>query len=148
MESALAVFRPGVAKVHWPLCEVDGDGTPTGAVVPRRPLQEGDLLAALIADGPDAYLSPPTSANAWARDFLASVLPMSEAAFRQHADMYLATLAPVFGQIRAVPVPLGYRVQLTWRDLVTMSLFTKRDRLRVASTHTAWPNTKCRKAFH
>jgi glycosyltransferase involved in cell wall biosynthesis len=108
VESALAVFRPGVAKVHWPLYEVDGDGTPTGAVVPRRPLQEGDLLAALIADGPDAYLSPPTSGNAWARDFLASVLPMSEAAFRQHADMYLATLAPVFGQIRAVPVPLGY----------------------------------------
>jgi hypothetical protein len=109
VERALRCFdAPDVAKVHWPLLEVDGSGAPTGGVVPPQSLAEGDLRDAVLRHGPDAYLSPPTSGNAWARAFLRTVLPMPEPEFRQHADVYLTTLAAVFGRVRRVAEPLGY----------------------------------------
>ena len=100
-----------VAKVHWPLLEINEDGTATGNVVPRRDLPEGDFRAATLSHGPDAYLSPPTSGNAWSRAFLERVLPMPEPEYRQHADAYLTTLAPHFGTIRRLATPQAkYRV--------------------------------------
>jgi hypothetical protein len=65
----------------------------------------------MVRSGPDAYLSPPTSANAWSRTFLQTALPMPAAQFRQHADVYLATLAGAFGPVRLLPDVLSrYRV--------------------------------------
>jgi hypothetical protein len=109
--AAREALTPGTAKVHWPLEQIDRDGRRTSTLVPGRPLEHGDLLPALIAEGPDAYLSPPTSGNAWARHLLEHVLPMPQPEFRQHADMFLATLAPVYGRIGAIAEPLAqYRV--------------------------------------
>jgi glycosyltransferase involved in cell wall biosynthesis len=103
--------HPGVVKAHWPLREVDATGRPTGAVVPRQPLSEGDFRAATIASGPDSYLSPPTTGNAWSRRFLAEVLPLPEPDYRQHADAYLCTLAPLYGRVRLIAEPQGlYRI--------------------------------------
>jgi glycosyltransferase involved in cell wall biosynthesis len=100
-----------VAKVHWPLTVIDADGVPLARRVPAGELSEGDFLDALVERGPNAYLSPPTSGNAWRRSFLQSVLPMPEAEFRQHADIYLCTLAPIFGTVKLVEQPLSlYRV--------------------------------------
>jgi glycosyltransferase involved in cell wall biosynthesis len=100
-----------VAKVHWPLFETNENGAATGNVVPRRDLPEGDFRDATLAHGPDAYLSPPTSGNAWSRAFLERVLPMPEADYRQHADAYLTTLAPLFGAVRCLAAPQAkYRV--------------------------------------
>jgi hypothetical protein len=113
VESALAGWaaRPDAAKVHWPLWEVDARGARTGGVVPQLPLRAGDFRDAVLADGPDAYLSPPTSGNAWRRAFLDTVLPMPEPEFRQHADVYLATLAAVAGPVGLVETPQAlYRV--------------------------------------
>jgi glycosyltransferase involved in cell wall biosynthesis len=113
VESALAAWtgRPDASKVHWPLWEVDGRGARTGGVVPQLPLRAGDFRDAVLAGGPDAYLSPPTSGNAWSRAFLDTALPMPEPDFRQHADVYLATLAAVFGPVGLVAEPQGlYRV--------------------------------------
>lgn len=115
LERMVREFRPGeTAKVHWPLMEVDGAGDLTGGIVPSAVLQSGDFRQSLLDDGPDVYLSPPTSGNAWSRAFLDKVLPLPEEMFRQHADIYLATLAPLYGQVAAIAEPLGcYRVHGT-----------------------------------
>jgi len=106
-----ALRDPAVAKAHWPLYEVDEQGNKTGAIVPRRDLPEGDFRNATITSGPDCYLSPPTSGNVWSRRFLDAVLPLPESDYRQHADTYLATLAPLFGTVRRIAEPQAhYRI--------------------------------------
>jgi hypothetical protein len=110
-EVVQAFDKGWAAKVHWPLFEVNEDGIATGNVVPRRDLPEGDFRSATLSHGPDAYLSPPTSGNAWSRAFLERVLPMPESEYRQHADAYLVTLAPLVGKVRRVSAPQAkYRV--------------------------------------
>src|SRR5262249_21104397 len=104
-EIARAFERLGCAKVHWPLWQVDEKGARTGGIVPSQALAEGDFREATIVRGPDCYLSPPTSGNAWSRRVLQSILPMPEKAYRQHADSYLATLAPLFGEVRRIATP-------------------------------------------
>lgn len=101
----------GVAKVHWPLAEIDGENRRSGRLIPPPPLPEGDFRLATLAHGPDSYISPPTTGNAWARFFLRQVLPMPAEAFRRHSDTYLYTLAPLYGTVRALQEPQGcYRV--------------------------------------
>jgi glycosyltransferase involved in cell wall biosynthesis len=101
----------GVAKVHWPLDEIDAAGARTGRRVPGAPLGEGDLRAALLAGGPDAYRSPPTSGNAWSRRVLERVMPVPTVGFDRHAEMYLVTVTPVFGEVRTLAEPLScYRL--------------------------------------
>jgi glycosyltransferase involved in cell wall biosynthesis len=102
---------PTVAKVHWPLWEVDRLGTRTGNLTPAQSLSAGDFYEPTLRLGPDAYVSPPTSGNAWSRSFLEQILPAPEAEYRQHADTYLYTLAPLFGTVGAVTEPQTlYRV--------------------------------------
>jgi glycosyltransferase involved in cell wall biosynthesis len=110
-QAAVRATGKPVTKVHWPLRVIDALGRPTRRVVPQRTLEEGDLRERVVRLGPDSYASPPTTGNAWSRRFLENVLPVPEAEFRQHADVYLTTLAPLFGPIAKVAEPLGcYRV--------------------------------------
>jgi hypothetical protein len=100
-----------VTKVHWPLWVTDEEGRRTGEVLPGRPLAEGDLREAVIRDGPDSQQGVPTSGNAWSRELLAKLLPAPEPEYRQGADGYLLTLAPLYGLTRRVEQPQGcYRV--------------------------------------
>jgi glycosyltransferase involved in cell wall biosynthesis len=111
IEKAVGVFlETGAVKVHWPLCIIDENGNKTGKVhCPILP--EGDFRESLMRYGPPRSLSPPTSANAWARSFLETVLPMPEEEFRINADCYLYTLAPAFGQIKRLLDPQSlYRI--------------------------------------
>jgi glycosyltransferase involved in cell wall biosynthesis len=112
VETAVPFFAdPAVVKVHWPLWLTDRDGRRTGEVIPRQPLADGNLREVIIRDGPDSYQGAPTSGNAWSRSFLSRVLPAPEADYRNGADGYLLTLAPLFGVMRAIEEPLGsYRV--------------------------------------
>jgi hypothetical protein len=99
-----------VAKVSWPLRIVDASGKATGETLPplKTPLPEGDLRGVVLQKGPDSYLSSPTSGNAWSRRFLEEVLPCPEEnEYRQGADGYLITVAPLFGEIRAHREPLS-----------------------------------------
>jgi glycosyltransferase involved in cell wall biosynthesis len=108
-EKARRLFgNKDTAKAHWSLWEIDEKGRKTGGVIPHQVLAEGNLLEAVIERGPDAYLSPPTSGNAWSRRFLEAVLPMPEPEFRQHADAYLFALAPLFGLVKTIPEPQAY----------------------------------------
>jgi glycosyltransferase involved in cell wall biosynthesis len=101
----------GVSKVHWPLAEIDGENRRSGRLIPPPPLPEGGFREATLAHGPDSYVSPPTTGNAWARFFLQQVLPMPAEAFRRHSDTFLYTLAPLYGTVRAIQEPQGcYRV--------------------------------------
>jgi glycosyltransferase involved in cell wall biosynthesis len=107
---AVELFRdPEVVKVHWPLWEIDAQGRKTGTVWPFwGELAEGDVRDDVIRGGPLAYVWPPTTGNAWARRFLESVFPIPEADYRTCPDLYLSTLAPLFGSIRRGREPQGF----------------------------------------
>lgn len=104
-----------IAKIHWPLWQVDEEGKNKGKKIPEHSLVEGNLLLQLIELGP-AHCggppeSPPTSGNAWSRKFLERVLPIPETVFKGGIDNYLFVLLPLFGEIKEIAEPLGcYRV--------------------------------------
>jgi hypothetical protein len=84
-------------------------GEPSERLVPCCELPAGDLRDVVLRHGPrsDDYLWPPTSGNAWSRAFLARVLPMPEESYRTCPDLYLCSLAPLYGTIAARREPLG-----------------------------------------
>ena len=109
--TAVSLFSPAVVKVHWPLWEIDRDGARTGIIHPSRTLDAGDLREKSVVEGPLVGGSPPTSGNAWSRTLLQQILPIPEEEFRINADGYLFTLSWIYGEVRAIPEPLGhYRV--------------------------------------
>jgi len=111
MERAVPLFRPNVAKVHWPLWVVDEQGRRTGSTYPEQPLSEGDLHQRVLRYGDEGYVWPVTSGNAWSRDILSRLFPIPEPDYRESAESYLATLAPAFGTVSAIREPLGtYRL--------------------------------------
>jgi glycosyltransferase involved in cell wall biosynthesis len=110
VERASGVFRDSnVANVLWPLIEIDADSRKTGKTFFARPLS-GDLRESVLRHGPLSFDVPPTSGNAWSRQFIDHVFPLpeveGEAKFRGYgADGYLSTLAPLFGQVKQIPEP-------------------------------------------
>ena len=111
VERVLECFRAGSpAKVHWPLWEIEADGTRTLALRPEALLPRGDLLEPTLRLGPRSHTTPPTSGNAWAREALAEMLPMPEREYVICADAYLVALTPLFGEVERVLEP-----QSLWR---------------------------------
>ncbi|MEO5903477.1 MAG: glycosyltransferase [Gemmatimonadaceae bacterium] len=111
VERAVDTFSAEVVKVHWPLLEVDGRGMLTGKMHPRAALGEGDMRATSIEAGPMTENSPPTSGNAWSREFLERVFPIPEEEFRINADGYLLSLAWIYGKVAIASDATGfYRV--------------------------------------
>src|SRR5262249_26149221 len=76
--AASFLMQSEVVKVHWPLQVINTEGELTGAI--KEPLlPDGDFRDSVIDRGPMNELtlpSAPTSGNAYARSFLAQVLPM------------------------------------------------------------------------
>jgi glycosyltransferase involved in cell wall biosynthesis len=129
VEKVVSYFAdPAVVNVHWPLWMTDRDGRRTGEVLPRQPLADGDLRESVIRDGPDSYQGAPTSGNAWSRSLLERVLPVPESDYRNGADGYLLTLAPLFGIVRAVDEPLGFYRVHERNHFWTASVDEKNDR--------------------
>jgi glycosyltransferase involved in cell wall biosynthesis len=116
LERALERFGDGVSKVHWPLEVVDAEQRPVRDPRAQRTLDEGDLAAAVRARGPESYTTVPTSGNAWSRKLLELVFPLAElepalGVGSAYADGYLSDVAPLVGEVRAVPEPQGlYRI--------------------------------------
>ncbi len=98
--------RAPFAKVHWPLRVVDAAGRPTGALDPPVALPAGDLAAQTLAHGPGAWPHPPNTGNAYARSFLAQVMPVPAELFVA-ADGFLYELAPLFGRVARLDAPLA-----------------------------------------
>lgn len=114
-----AVWRQDVAKVHFRLRVVDGEGRPRGPLLPdaRTPLPAGDLRYELLDRF--AYPSPPASGNAYGREALAALLPIPDGASALDADAYLAACLPFHGRVVAIDAPLGdYRLDRTARRAV------------------------------
>lgn len=112
-ESAVASLDgEDVAKVHWPLIEVDAAGVPMGSLrPPPGRLPDGDIRESTLRDGPHAHEFPPTSGNAWARRFCESVFPIPALHPSAWADAYLLAVAPLAGRVRRVSTPQGlYRL--------------------------------------
>jgi glycosyltransferase involved in cell wall biosynthesis len=105
-EAATAAMEPGVVQVHWPMTVVDAAGRPTGRLKPEWSLPDGDLRTRIREDGPGAFGFAATSGNAFARDFLASVLPMPTRGYeRGGGDHYLAWIASASGRVRRIDRP-------------------------------------------
>ena len=104
----VAAWRPGMSKVHFKLQRMLEDGTPIANSVlpPYETLQTGDLTDMLRRYS--FYPSPPTSGNAFSRDFLRSVYPIPEEDYRSSADTFLIGLAPIYGKIGALASIGGY----------------------------------------
>ena len=108
-ETIRAVFTdPSVAKLHWSLWEVDGEGNRTGKLRPEALMPEGDLRQRVVEHGPLGHSNPPTSGNAFARRVLERILPMPEADYRICADAYVVMLASIHGELRRSLTPLSY----------------------------------------
>lgn len=111
VRNVLAMFTgENIAKVHWPLWVVNGQGYKTGVKKPPQNLPDGDFRDDILKNGPTNCLSSPTSGNAWSRIFLEKVFPVPEdiSYYKTCADEYLYTLAPVFGLIKAIQQPQGF----------------------------------------
>jgi glycosyltransferase involved in cell wall biosynthesis len=103
------LFRdPAVVKVHWPLWEINEFGEKSGRLFPSADLLEGDLREVMVEKGPDGYLSPPTTGNAWSRRLLNTIIPVPEDTFKICADVYLFMLAPILGSVRLIKDPQGF----------------------------------------
>lgn len=108
VERVCKEFSPGVAKVQYDLDIIDAEGARLG----RRfcnfygNLTPVDVQTCFQRTG--TYLWPVTSGNAYARDFLIRVLPLT---LRVPHDGALNTIAPLYGKVVTIAEPQGqYRV--------------------------------------
>ncbi len=112
VERAMSLFNhPDVVRVHWRLREMDQEGRLTGRVLPKGRLREGDLKDDAIRMGYTASNPSPGGAtgNAFAREFLSKVFPVRSSGDGHGAYGYLYALAPIYGLLRRIEVPLGIR---------------------------------------
>ncbi|MET3520208.1 GT2 family glycosyltransferase [Mesorhizobium abyssinicae] len=76
---------------------------------PELPFDDGDVVPKLLHKG--RYQTTVTSGLAFDRSTLETIMPIPEADFRQGADGYLATLAPLYGQVQSIEECVGaYRI--------------------------------------
>lgn len=76
---------------------------------PEQPFDSGDVVPELLRKG--RYRTTVTSGLAFDREALEPIMPMPESDFRQGADGYLATLAPLHGEVKSIDTCLGaYRI--------------------------------------
>lgn len=72
---------------------------------PELPFDGGNVVPKLLRRG--RYQTTVTSGLAFDRSTLESVFPIPEADFRQGADGYLVTLAPLYGCVKSIDTCLG-----------------------------------------
>jgi Glycosyl transferase family 2 len=108
-ERVALAFRehPGLAKVHYRLAVVNGDGHPTGELKPPSHigLPEGDLRAAMTRF-PFDMARPPTSGNAFSAEVLRRIAPIPSTG-KTAADWYVVSVAALYGPVGAIDEPLG-----------------------------------------
>lgn len=106
VSTVAGAWREGIAQAQFRLHLVDAGR----AVIDTYPPPElafdgGDVRPKLLRCG--RYRTTVTSGLAFARKVLEAVMPIPEQAFRQGADGYLATVAPLHGEVLAIERCLG-----------------------------------------
>jgi glycosyltransferase involved in cell wall biosynthesis len=105
-QQVMAAWRPGIAKVQYSLIYVDQELQPLGRQWPVYTAKHTPEWATRSMQETGAYLSSPTSGNAWNRDFLKEVFPLPTRDEGLHwIDMYLHMLAPFFGEVISLASP-------------------------------------------
>jgi glycosyltransferase involved in cell wall biosynthesis len=110
VDQIVALWRPDLAKIHYRLNVVDGDGRSLGYSSPQgtQPLTTGKAWQRLLEIG--GYVSTPTSGNALNRKAMEPIFPIPDD-YKLTADDYLSTLIPFYGEVAAIEEPLGnYRI--------------------------------------
>ena len=107
VETALTVWRTGIAKVQFVLASVDGDGRFLGSLFPNYPaeLSPAEVRREVLRSG--LYPCPPTSGNIYARAFLERIMPLPSGLFRG-ADGPINTAVPLYGDVITLDRVLGY----------------------------------------
>lgn len=106
IETAVKAWRSDFVKVQFPMEILDEAGRPTGLLMPRAPLSDGDLMEQLLKTG--RYVTAPTSGNVFSRHFLERIFPIPEREWAETGDGYINTCAPFYGHIVALSRPLGF----------------------------------------
>lgn len=108
VEEVVRIWHPGISKVHYRLQWMDAEGNPLETFIPPAgyTLPSGDLKPIILKQG--IYRTPPTSGNAYSREFLMEVLPVPEENWRLCPDAFLHAQVAFFGKIGAIEQTLGY----------------------------------------
>lgn len=110
VSSVVKAWRASTAQLQFRLHLVDEQEQVKDVYPPpERPFDTGDVTPKLLQRG--RYQTTVTSGLAFSRSALEPIMPIPEEEFRQGADGYLATLAPLRGRVQALESPLGaYRI--------------------------------------
>jgi glycosyltransferase involved in cell wall biosynthesis len=110
LEKITARFDTGVAKVHFRLELISGDGTRLRTVIPAQ-LASGEVALRFLKHG-IPHASPPASGNAYRRAVLARIFPLPIDQHDRHgADFFCIYASTLFGRVAACDETLGlYRV--------------------------------------
>jgi hypothetical protein len=138
VEAIVHTFQadPALVKAQYRLAVVDGDGAPTGEVMPplNRPLPNGYLRQRVLTC-PDDIVWLPTSGNAFAADALGRIFPIPEAAYPICADYYLLNMSALLGPVVSLEQVGGcYRVHGANADHRPGSLDLERTRRTIRLT--------------
>lgn len=108
VEQIVSHYRAGAAQVQYRLNLVDETGQHIDLIpAPEIAFDSGQVTPILLQKG--RYSTTITSGLSFSRAALAQALPMPEQDFRISADGYLVTVAPFFGEVISIELPLGYR---------------------------------------
>lgn len=106
IETAVKAWQGDFVKVQFPMEILDEEGGPTGLLMPRAQLSEGDLTKQFLKTG--RYVTAPTSGNVFSRQFLDRIFPIPEREWAETGDGYINTCAPFYGRIGALSRPLAF----------------------------------------
>ncbi|MEA2756406.1 MAG: hypothetical protein QOJ54_2695 [Aliidongia sp.] len=106
-EKVAEAWRPDIVKVQFPLRVIDAGDRLQGFVPATiRPLDAAEIDRLVRRWG--IYPTPPTTGNAYARRFLAALLPLDLKRFPNGADGALNAVAPLYGSVISLGRSLGY----------------------------------------
>ena len=109
--ATLEMYDPNdVVKIQWPMLVTDAAGTRDGRITAVEPPPRGQLIERTVEEGPLYDFNYHTN-SVYSRAFLDQIMPVPEPPYRNGADVYLTTLAPVYGVLVTLPRPFGtYRL--------------------------------------
>lgn len=106
VSTVVAAWDSGISQAQFRLHLVDDSRRIMDTYPPPElSFDGGDVRPLLLRCG--RYRTTVTSGLAFDRRTLETILPMPETKFRQGADGYLATLAPVYGSVTSIDACLG-----------------------------------------
>lgn len=110
VSDVINAWESATAQAQFRLHVIDGEQVVTDTFPPPElPFDAGDVTDKLLRTG--RYQSTVTSGLAFDRSVLETVLPIPEGDFRQGADGYLVSVAPLYGEITSIEKCLGaYRI--------------------------------------